>query len=58
MGRVSGKIAIVTGGARGLGAAYVRRLAVEGAKVVFTDVLEKEGRALEQELGTNVRFSA
>ena len=38
MGRVEGKVAIVTGGASGLGAADARLLAAEGARVVVTDV--------------------
>ncbi len=45
MGRVSGKIALVTGGALGLGEAMSLLLAKEGAKVVVTDVKEKEGQA-------------
>jgi 3(or 17)beta-hydroxysteroid dehydrogenase len=45
MGRVAGKIAIVTGAASGLGAADARRLAEEGAKVVLTDVNADLGRA-------------
>jgi NAD(P)-dependent dehydrogenase (short-subunit alcohol dehydrogenase family) len=40
--RLRGKVAIVTGGARHLGAAYARRLAVEGAAVVIADVLDGE----------------
>jgi NAD(P)-dependent dehydrogenase (short-subunit alcohol dehydrogenase family) len=40
------KVAIVTGGARGIGAATVERLATEGATVVVTDVLDAEGRQL------------
>ncbi len=55
-GRVSGKVAVVTGGARGQGEAHVRLLLAEGAKVVFTDVLEAEGEALARELGEGVRF--
>ena len=43
MGRVSGKVAIVTGGASGMGASHVRKLMTEGAKVVFTDVATGEG---------------
>lgn len=45
MGRVSGKIVIVTGAASGLGEADARLLAAEGASVVLTDVNEKLGRA-------------
>lgn len=44
MGRVEGKVAIVTGAASGLGAADAQRLAAEGAKVVMTDVNATLGR--------------
>jgi 3alpha(or 20beta)-hydroxysteroid dehydrogenase len=50
-GRADGKVVVVTGGARGLGASHARRLVAEGAKVVIGDVLVKEGRALAEELG-------
>lgn len=43
MGRLDGKVAIVTGAARGQGAADARRFAQEGAKVLLTDVLDEEG---------------
>ncbi|KXU30506.1 3-alpha-hydroxysteroid dehydrogenase [Sphingobium sp. 22B] len=56
MSRLAGKIAIVTGGARGLGAAQVRRLAREGAKVVVADLLEQDGAALARELGPGAIF--
>ncbi|MBI1179350.1 MAG: glucose 1-dehydrogenase [Alphaproteobacteria bacterium] len=46
MGRVEGKIAMVTGGADGIGAATVRRLAAEGATVVVGDVNEPAAQAL------------
>lgn len=49
-GRVAGKVAIVTGAARGLGAAYATLLAQEGAAVVLTDVLVERGEALAGEL--------
>ena len=49
-GRMDGKVAIVTGGARGQGAAHGRLLAEEGAKVLLGDVLDDQGRALEKEL--------
>jgi NAD(P)-dependent dehydrogenase (short-subunit alcohol dehydrogenase family) len=50
MGRVEGKVAVVTGGSLGIGNACCRMLAKEGARVAIADVLEKEGRALEQEI--------
>ncbi|MGW1091086.1 glucose 1-dehydrogenase [Streptomyces sp. NPDC002596] len=50
-GRADGKVVVVTGGARGLGAAHARRLVAEGAKVVIGDVLVKESEALAEELG-------
>jgi 3alpha(or 20beta)-hydroxysteroid dehydrogenase len=56
MGRLDGKVALVTGGARGMGAAHVRRLVAEGAKVVFGDVLEKEGSQVAAGLGDAARF--
>ncbi|WP_423464840.1 SDR family NAD(P)-dependent oxidoreductase [Promicromonospora sp. MS192] len=54
---LSGRVALVTGGARGIGAAYVRTLHDAGAHVVITDVLEAEGRALADELGERARFA-
>ncbi|MFE6859223.1 SDR family oxidoreductase [Nocardia sp. NPDC057668] len=56
MGRVSTKNVIVTGGARGMGAAFARKLAAEGAAVVITDVLVAEGAALAAELGDRALF--
>jgi NAD(P)-dependent dehydrogenase (short-subunit alcohol dehydrogenase family) len=44
MGRVEGKIAIVTGGAAGIGEACGRALAREGAKVIFTDIQDARGQ--------------
>lgn len=46
MGRVDGKVALVTGGANGKGASHVRKLLAESAKVAFTDVNAKDGQAL------------
>ncbi|MDR6455593.1 3-oxoacyl-[acyl-carrier protein] reductase [Variovorax beijingensis] len=43
--QINGKVAIVTGSARGLGAATARRLAEEGAKVIVTDILEEQAEA-------------
>lgn len=50
MNRLSGKTAIVTGGAVGIGRACVERMAQEGAKVAIFDVLETEGEALASDL--------
>ena len=54
--RLDGKVALVTGAARGQGEAHVRRFVAEGAKVVATDVLSDEGEALAAELGEDVIF--
>lgn len=56
MGKLTGKTAVITGGARGMGAAHVRRFVKEGANVVFTDLLEEDGAKLAAELGEKARF--
>jgi 3alpha(or 20beta)-hydroxysteroid dehydrogenase len=53
---LDGKVAIVTGGARGMGAAAVRRLREAGATVVAADILDDDGAALAAELGDGVTF--
>ena len=50
-GRVAGKVALVTGGAKGLGEADSRALAAEGAKVILTDVDEAAGQAVANDIG-------
>jgi 3alpha(or 20beta)-hydroxysteroid dehydrogenase len=57
MHRLDGKIALVTGAARGTGAVVARRLVEEGARVVVVDVLEDRGRAVAEELGDAARFA-
>ena len=54
--RLSQKIALVTGGAAGIGKATVRRFADEGAKVAFCDVSEEQGLALLNEIGAEHDF--
>ena len=49
--RLDGKIALITGAARGQGAAAARRFVEEGARVVLTDVLDDQGKELAAELG-------
>lgn len=51
MGRVDGKVALISGGGRGMGAAHARALAAEGAKIVIGDILDEEGAKLAEELG-------
>ncbi len=51
MARFDGSVALISGGARGMGAEHVRGLCAEGGSVVFGDILDEEGRALEEELG-------
>ena len=59
MGRLDGKTAIITGAARGQGADEALLFALEGANVVFGDVLDDEGMAVERqirELGGNATY--
>ncbi|WP_243059186.1 SDR family oxidoreductase [Nocardioides sp. SR21] len=56
MGRVEGKVALISGGARNIGGASARMLVAEGAKVVIGDLLDEEGAALAEELGENARY--
>ena len=51
MGRLDGKVALITGGARGMGKSHVRHFVAEGARVVFGDVLDDRGAAVADGLG-------
>ena len=53
-GRLAGKVAVVTGGASGIGLATVRRFVAEGAKVAVGDLAEEGLKAVEAELGDAV----
>ena len=50
MGRLDGKVALISGGARGQGAAEAQLFAHEGAKVVFGDILDAQGRQVEADI--------
>lgn len=56
MGRLDGKVAIITGGASGIGKASVKMFIDEGACVIFGDVMDDRGKALAEELGQNAVF--
>jgi len=56
MGRLDGKVAIVTGGAGGMGASHVKRFVTEGAKVVIADLSEDAGNILANDLGEHATF--
>ncbi|MCB0996703.1 MAG: SDR family oxidoreductase [Acidimicrobiales bacterium] len=56
MGLLDGRVAIVTGGAQGMGAAHCRRFVAEGATVVIADVADELGQALADELGDAAHY--
>ncbi len=57
MGRLKGRVALITGGASGLGAATVRRFVAEGARVVIADINDAAGESLAAELGDAVCYA-
>jgi len=56
MGRLDGKVAVVTGGSQGMGASHARKMAEEGATVVITDIIEEAGKKVAEEIGGNAFF--
>lgn len=56
MADLNGKVALITGAARGQGAAEARLFVAQGAKVIITDVLDTEGKELAESLGDAARF--
>ena len=56
MNRLNEKVALVSGGSRGIGEATVRAMISEGAKVLIGDLLDREGRALAAELGAGASY--
>jgi NAD(P)-dependent dehydrogenase (short-subunit alcohol dehydrogenase family) len=55
-GRLGGKVAVITGGASGIGRGTVELFVREGAKVVAADIQDDKGARLEEELGKTVRY--
>ncbi|MGH3716918.1 MAG: glucose 1-dehydrogenase [Micromonosporaceae bacterium] len=56
MVRLDGKVALITGAARGQGAAAARRYVAEGARVMIADILDEPGKELADELGEAARY--
>ena len=56
MGKLNGRVAIVTGAAQGIGEAISRAFIESGARVVMTDVKADQGRSLASQLGDGAYF--
>src|SRR5262245_15495436 len=55
-GRLDGKVAVITGGASGIGRGTVELFAREGAKIIAADVQDDKGARMEEQLGKAVRY--
>ena len=55
-GRLDGKVVLISGGARGMGASHAREMVAHGAKVVCGDILDAEGELVAKELGDRARY--
>ena len=56
MGKLDGKVALITGGASGIGEATARLFFKEGAKLLLADILEQKGMRLAEELAPNAAY--
>lgn len=55
-GRLAGKVAVISGAARGMGASHASEMVAHGAKVLCGDILDKEGEQVVKELGDSARY--
>ncbi|MCB0948421.1 MAG: glucose 1-dehydrogenase [Mycobacterium sp.] len=55
-GRLAGKVALISGAARGMGASHAREMVAHGAKVVCGDILDADGEQVVKELGDSARY--